>query len=536
MPTRVVVLSLRDPQRFGAADMTRYLPHAVVATTFVIVLPAVGVWMLVPSGGPASSILSVLVAMVVSVAAASAASALWARRPGSRDVVFADLMLWGWLRRLRAERRLGRARKVLGAGAIGSEPRRGGIQRRVAALKRLSAMLEAHDPDTHGHTRRVTRHAERIARAMHLSPAEVAKVRTAAALHDVGKLRTPPEILHKPGRLTEREFEVIKRHPVDGAEMLSGIGDSDVAAMVRHHHERLDGAGYPDGLAGEQIPLGARIIAVADTFDAMTSKRAYHGASNHQRALDVLSEEAGTRLDAAAVSAFLGYYSGRTSVAWSAVVTAAPQRFMGWLGSAYERLGTGAASIAQALPAAGAAALLVAPMPGGGPAVGVGSPEARQRDGAGQAEGARLAMASSGRVEATARTPRRSSRSVPAERPSRRGDRAPRTPERPRAPLAPARSPDGGSTPAASEPVLPNRGSGPGTDANVPPDVRLPDAPPPSVKEPTEVVPTVDLPPVRLPAAELPQVEVPHVEVPPVAVPDVDLPRLSLESLPTLPR
>ena len=130
---------------------------------------------------------------------------------------------------------------------------------------------------------------------MHLSPTEVATVRTAAALHDIGKILTPPEILNKAGALTEQEFEVVKRHPVDGADMLAGIGDADVTAMVRHHHERLDGAGYPDGLVGEQIPLGARIIAVADTFDAMTSQRAYHGATNHKRALDVLSEEAGAQ-------------------------------------------------------------------------------------------------------------------------------------------------------------------------------------------------------------------------------------------------
>ena len=324
--------------------MTRYLPHAVVATAFVIALPAVGVWLLLPSGSPILSILSVLLAMGLSVAAASAASALWMRRPGSRDVVFADLMLWGWLRRLRAERRLTEAREVLGLGRTGQDPGSFSGPRRVAALKRLSGLLEARDAQTHGHTRRVTRHSERIARAMHLSPAEVAKVRTAAALHDVGKLHTPSEILNKPGRLTAQEFEVIKRHPVDGAQMLSGIGDADVTAMVRHHHERLDGRGYPEGLSGEQIPLGARIIAVADTFDAMTSNRAYQGACAHKRALDVLSEEAGAQLDAAAVSAFLGYYSGRRSVAWSAVVTAAPQRLVGWLGSMSERLGTGAVS------------------------------------------------------------------------------------------------------------------------------------------------------------------------------------------------
>ena len=199
--------------------------------------------------------------------------------PGSRDLVFADLMLWGWLRRLRAERRLARAETLLGLGAEGLS---------VQALTSLSALLEARDGYTYGHSQRVTRHAERIARAMGLSATDVAKVRTAAALHDVGKLHTPRDILNKPGRLTDEEFEVIRHHPGDGAAMATSLDDPMITAMIRHHHERLDGGGYPAGLAGNAIPLGARIIAVADTFDAMTSNRAYRGAASHKHALDVL--------------------------------------------------------------------------------------------------------------------------------------------------------------------------------------------------------------------------------------------------------
>ena len=124
---------------------------------------------------------------------------MWKRAPGSRDIVFADLMLWGWLRRCRTERRLARAETLLGADAEGMS---------VEALTRLSALLEARDSYTYGHSQRVTRHAERIARAMGLGADDVAKVRTAAALHDVGKLHTPRDILNKPGRLTEEEFAV----------------------------------------------------------------------------------------------------------------------------------------------------------------------------------------------------------------------------------------------------------------------------------------------------------------------------------------
>ena len=170
-------------------------------------------------------------------------------------------------------------------------------ERRCKILQRLAAMLEAKDAYTLGHSRRVTRHAERIAREMGLSREDVARVRIAASVHDVGKVHTPRQILAKPGSLTPDELAVMQRHPADGARMVAEIGDPEITAMVRHHHERLDGSGYPDGLRGEEIPLGARIISVADTFDAVTSSRAYHGPRKHRRALDVISEEAGPRLD-----------------------------------------------------------------------------------------------------------------------------------------------------------------------------------------------------------------------------------------------
>ena len=315
----------------------RWLPHALIATAFVVVLPALAVWMIVPRGEAALLALSVPLGMLLSVLAGSLGGALWKRVPGSRDIVFADLMIWGWLRRLRAERRLARAETLLGDGA-------GGLS--VQALSSLSALLEARDTFTYGHSQRVTRHAERIARAMGLSTAEVARVRTAAALHDVGKLQTPRDILNKPGRLTADEFEVIRRHPSDGAAMADGLGDPLVTAIIRHHHERLDGDGYPDGLAGEAIPLGARIIAVADTFDAMTSNRAYRRAASHKHALDVLRKEAGTQLDGDAVAAFDGYYRGRRTVAWSAFATAAPQRLCAWLGGISPGVTAGAAALA----------------------------------------------------------------------------------------------------------------------------------------------------------------------------------------------
>ena len=274
-------MAVRVASTRRAPRTERWLPHAVIATCFVVVLPAVLVSLLVPARSVVMLVLSLLMGIVLSLLAAGVGEAIWKRLRTSEDLVFADLMLWGWLRRSVAERRLAQAETLLGNDPQGAS---------VEALIGLSELLEARDARTYGHSQRVTRHAERIATTMGLPAAEVAKVRTAAALHDVGKLHTPRSILNKPGRLTDSEFALIKRHPVDGAVMASGIGDPEITAMIRHHHERLDGRGYPDGLAGEDIPLGARIIAVADTFDAITSNRTYRRASHHKRALDVLVE------------------------------------------------------------------------------------------------------------------------------------------------------------------------------------------------------------------------------------------------------
>jgi putative nucleotidyltransferase with HDIG domain len=333
----------------------------VLATLAVAVLPVVIVSAVQTLGILRSTLAALGVAAALSVAISIAGSALWSRRPESRDLVFADLMLWGWIRRLRTERRLDDARRLLGGGEGLS------ATRQAQLLEQLSAALEARDAYTHGHSRRVTRHAEAIARGLGLDREEVARIRTAAAVHDVGKIRTPREVLNKPGRLSDEEFAIVKRHPGDGAEMVAEIGDPALTAMVRHHHERLDGRGYPDGLAAGEIPLGARIIAVADTFDAITSTRPYRAGSRHKKALDILRREAGGQLDPEAVAAFLSYYSGRRSVAWWSVLVTEPPRFAYWLLGWLQ--GAGTTPLAKGAAAAGVAALLggsvAAPAAGG---------------------------------------------------------------------------------------------------------------------------------------------------------------------------
>ena len=328
----------------------RFLPHAIAATFVVVVLPSLVLTLAGPDGPAWVVLLSVLAAMAASLGLAAAGSAIWMRHPGSQDTVFGDLMLWGWLRKYRAERRLAEARALLEGGSAAALDD-ADAQTRRDLLKKLSTALEARDAYTHGHSKRVTRHSERIARELGLPPELVAKVRIAAAVHDVGKIKTPREVLTKPGRLDDSEFEIVKQHPVDSAEMVRDLGDAEITAMVRHHHERLDGTGYPDRLAGDEIPLGARIIAVADTFDAMTSSRPYRTACRHKKALDVLAKEAGAQLDPAPVAAFMRYYSGKRLVGWTALAAAAPQRLGAWLGGVFQNVGAGIAPAVKGLAA-----------------------------------------------------------------------------------------------------------------------------------------------------------------------------------------
>jgi putative nucleotidyltransferase with HDIG domain len=306
---------------WGRASLRRG-PYVVGATALVTAMPACVVAFLAPSGTVAELVGGMLLAVVLSIAAAKVGAALWMRHPLARDVLFADLMAWEWARGVWVERRLARAQTALGTDHLAPEAR-------AEALRDLARLLEARDSYTHGHSQRVARHALRIAIALRVPAAQAERIWTAATLHDVGKLYTPREILNKPGRLTDEEFEVIRRHPVDGAAMLLDVeGDPEIVAIVRSHHERLDGHGYPDGLAGDDIPLGARIIAVADTFDALTSTRSYRPAATHKRALDILRKEAGLQLDGAAVAAFLRSYAGRRPAAISSLLTLAPQRLL----------------------------------------------------------------------------------------------------------------------------------------------------------------------------------------------------------------
>jgi hypothetical protein len=267
-------------------------------------------------------------------------------------------MLWGLLRRARAEKKLRAGARVLGLADGGSlEETKISPEQREQILRQLNTALEAKDPYTVGHTSRVARNSFGIAMTMGLSEDEVEEIRRAASLHDVGKIDVPDDVLLKPGKLTDEEYALMKQHSAAGAELVSRLGDERLTAIVRSHHERWDGRGYPDGLAGSDIPLGARIIAVADTYDAITTTRSYRQKSNHAKAVQILRQEAGRQFDSAAVDAFVANYPQKSAVMSAALVlVGAPQRVAAWLGGWLR--GGAAGSIAQGVATAGAAAVI----------------------------------------------------------------------------------------------------------------------------------------------------------------------------------
>jgi diguanylate cyclase (GGDEF)-like protein len=175
---------------------------------------------------------------------------------------------------------------------------------RYRAAASLAKAVDARDTYTGNHNERVGELAARVAARLGLDPEQVELTRLAGSLHDLGKLAIPEEILRKPGTLTDSERLVLERHPQIGFRMLDSLGVDPVAGLVLHHHERWDGAGYPDGLSGDRIPLGARIIFVTDAYDAMTTDRIYRAKRSSEAALAELERCAGTQFDPGIVAAF----------------------------------------------------------------------------------------------------------------------------------------------------------------------------------------------------------------------------------------
>jgi len=173
-------------------------------------------------------------------------------------------------------------------------------------ISAITDALDEKDKYTLGRSKRVCDYAISIAKEMSLSNIELSKIEVASLLHDIGMIGVPEHILHKPDKLSKEEFESVKKHVEYGLHILDSIKQlSSVVNIIKYHHERYDGSGYPYGLKGEEIPIGARIIGLADTFDALVSSRVYRKALSLDEALAVIKEQAGKQFDYNVVQAFL---------------------------------------------------------------------------------------------------------------------------------------------------------------------------------------------------------------------------------------
>jgi putative nucleotidyltransferase with HDIG domain len=173
----------------------------------------------------------------------------------------------------------------------------------LTSLQMMAQAVDLKDPYTSNHSQRVSRYAVRLARAMGVPEQEVERIRIGGLMHDLGKIGVSGHIIRKPGKLTQDEQDKMREHSKVSADIITHLeilGES--ADMVRHHHENYDGTGYPDGLKGEAIPLGSRIIFVADAYDALVTDRPYRKGATREEALAVIRANAGTQFDASVVN------------------------------------------------------------------------------------------------------------------------------------------------------------------------------------------------------------------------------------------
>jgi diguanylate cyclase (GGDEF)-like protein len=299
------------------ADSTR--AHDLVCRTggdeFIVLLPETGV------DEACALVERVLVAVETleagSLHGISVSAGVAALRRGEN----ADDLLAQAQRALATARNEGGGRVKASDGARPEAPEDGdalGVTAEV--VEALAAALEERDTYTGEHSESLVDLVARVAAGLRLDPHDVATVRSAALLHDFGKVGIPDEILHKSAPLDDSEWEIMRRHPVIGERILRAIpGMGAVARIVRHEHERWDGTGYPDRLAGEAIPLGARIILACAAYHAMTSDRPYRSALSHHMAVSELTTNAGSQFDPQVVDALVGYLHGRRQSGLAAV-------------------------------------------------------------------------------------------------------------------------------------------------------------------------------------------------------------------------
>jgi hypothetical protein len=348
-------------QRMPYTSVKPFLPHALAVTLVVYGVPVIVTLGLLGSGSAASPVVTIVAGLALSLAAAGIGSWAWSRRVESREISFGELIIWSWFRRSHAEDRIERDAKALSLDPMGipATPAAVELSDQSVTLRDLTLALEIKDAYTHGHSRRVERHVKRTGDALGLMESDLEALTLAAALHDVGKIRVPDDVLRKPSDLTIEERVAVEEHALVGAAMVAPIGDDGLTRAVRHHHERWDGRGYPEGLAGRDIPLYARIIAVCDSYDAMTSTRPYRPSLGHQHAIEVLRQETGDQFDPEVVEAFLSTLPARIPAA-ALGLFALPLRALRELAVPARRFGI--RSLAPAAGAVGAAAVMGAAM------------------------------------------------------------------------------------------------------------------------------------------------------------------------------
>ena len=308
---------------------------SIMATAATLLIPTSIVLSLVLSVPSLPWYVLAAVAVAASSAVAWVGARIWRRSTGSTGLPYSELMLWTWIRHRRAERELVANAQRLGLNRTGEFVAASPLsnEEELAVLYRLNAALELKDAYTLGHSRRVERHSYRIALQLGLPAAEIEALRMAAKLHDIGKLVVPDAVLTKSGRLDDHERELINQHSAAGAKILSVLDRPDIVAAVRHHHERWDGGGYPDGVSGADIPLMARVIAVADTYDAITSSRPYRDRGSRRRAIKVIREERGAQFDPEVADSFLRTLHQHPALPLLAFLVTAPQRLFEKLSS-----------------------------------------------------------------------------------------------------------------------------------------------------------------------------------------------------------
>lgn len=289
------------------------------ATMGVAGVPVLAALTLLMALRPRPAIAVVLgVSLGVTLAASVVGQSIWARHPESLRFALWDLMAWNALRRMQAERRVERKVHLLGFDLEGrfAGHVRVPADQQLPIARDISKALEIKSTYSRNHSKRVERHARRIAAALVLSPEETEQLALAAALHDIGNIKISDELLRKPGRLTPEERESVEGHVLVGAAMAFTAGSSDVVAGVRHHHEHWDGTGYPSGLVGEEIPLFARIIAIAAAYSAMTSSRSYRRSFTREQALDIMRSHSGGQFDPTLVELFVSTVTEQRAAAF----------------------------------------------------------------------------------------------------------------------------------------------------------------------------------------------------------------------------